>query len=103
MLLPPPGLFSITKVWPSFSVSHWAMMRASTSVVPPGGYGTIHLTGFVGYSAAAVVAAIARSAAASRRTYRMGFRSPRVVFGIRAETLEDNRPHVHRPDPDLRR
>ena len=37
MLLPPPGLFSISTGWPRCSESQLAMMRASTSVVPAGG------------------------------------------------------------------
>ena len=48
MLLPAPGLFSITNCWPSFSDRRWPISRAMMSVEPPGGYPTTHFTGRVG-------------------------------------------------------
>lgn len=36
ILLPAPGLFSTTKVWPSLSDRRWQISRDSTSVAPPG-------------------------------------------------------------------
>src|SRR6267154_2417595 len=36
-----------------WSDSHWLMIRATTSVAPPGGNGTIQCTGRVGYGSAA--------------------------------------------------
>jgi hypothetical protein len=48
MLLPAPGLFSITNCWPSRSESRWPIRRAMMSVAPPGGYPTTHFTGRVG-------------------------------------------------------
>src|ERR1700730_8680082 len=48
-ILPPaPPRFSMTTCWPRRSDSHWAMIRATTSVAPPGGNGTIQCTGRVG-------------------------------------------------------
>ena len=44
----PPGRFSMTSGWPSRSPSRWAISRASMSVAPPGGKGTITRTGRLG-------------------------------------------------------
>src|SRR5262249_33868718 len=44
MLLPAPGLFSITICWPHTSESRLVRMRATTSVPPPGGNGTTRRT-----------------------------------------------------------
>src|SRR3954467_12800336 len=70
MLLPPPGLFSITTGWPSFSCSHCAVSRASTSVVPPGGYGTTQCTARFGYCASTAGAAAKSASSASVRRHR---------------------------------
>jgi len=35
MLLPAPGLFSTTKLWPSRSDKRWQIRRDNTSVAPP--------------------------------------------------------------------
>ena len=43
-----PGRFSATTGWPRRCVSQSAVMRASESVTPPGGKGTMTLTGFCG-------------------------------------------------------
>ena len=43
-----PGRFSITTGWPRFSERPGAMMRATTSVPPPGGKPTTMRTGRVG-------------------------------------------------------
>src|SRR5262245_22340211 len=45
MLPPAPPTFSITIGWPSVSRIRSAMMRAAASVDPPGGNGTIRLSG----------------------------------------------------------
>jgi hypothetical protein len=48
-----PGLFSITKLWPSFCCNRSAISRATKSGVEPGPNGTTILTVFVGQSCAA--------------------------------------------------
>ena len=48
MLLPAPGLFSITNGWPNRSESHCPMMRATGSDAPPGTKPTTQRTGRVG-------------------------------------------------------
>ena len=49
-LMPPaPGMFSITKRWPSFSPSFSATRRAVTSATPPGPNGSTIFTGRSGY------------------------------------------------------
>src|SRR3977135_2878395 len=48
-ILPPaPPRFSMTTCWPRRSDSHWAILRATMSVGPPGGNGTIQCTVRVG-------------------------------------------------------
>ena len=54
MLVPAPGLFSITTCWPQIRDSRSAVMRATVSVDPPGAYGTTMRTGRVGQSCASV-------------------------------------------------
>ena len=49
MLLPAPGLLSTTNDWPNSAVSSLAMMRATTSVVPPAEKPTTTRTGRSGY------------------------------------------------------
>src|SRR3954454_13259793 len=48
MVVPAPGLFSITTGWPSALESDGAMTRAVTSLTPPGGKFTTIRIGFVG-------------------------------------------------------
>src|SRR5262249_45976059 len=48
MLVPAPGLFSITTCSPQILDSRSAAMRATVSVDPPGAYGTTTRTGRVG-------------------------------------------------------
>src|SRR5581483_3274562 len=48
----PPRL-STMNCWPKASVRSWAIIRATTSFVPPGGNGTMTRTGFDGYGACA--------------------------------------------------
>ena len=48
MVPPAPPTFSTTTVWPSGARMRSAMMRAVVSVEPPGGKGTISVTGRVG-------------------------------------------------------
>jgi hypothetical protein len=47
-----PALFSTKKVCPVCSCSLAAILRVTTSTEPPGGYGTMILTGFVGQACA---------------------------------------------------
>src|SRR5690606_39069638 len=48
----PPGRLTITTGWPSCSPIDVAMARATESVAPPGGYGTIHCSARSGNCAA---------------------------------------------------
>src|SRR5687767_2119429 len=48
MVPPAPPRFSMTIDWPSRSPSFCATMRATMSVEPPGGKGTIRRIGFAG-------------------------------------------------------
>ena len=64
-----PGRFSITTGWPRFSPSRGAMMRATTSVPPPGGKPTTMRTGFAGYWASASPGASAIAAAIAGKTF----------------------------------
>src|ERR1044071_2552133 len=74
-----PARFSITIDWPRcFSVAV-ASARSAISVEPPGGHGTIKVTGRVGNCCACAVVANAAMAAASRMIFFMippSFRSP---------------------------
>src|SRR5215471_1823674 len=49
MLPLPPLRFSMMTGWPHFACNLSPTMRASTSLVPPLGYGTRNFTGLVGY------------------------------------------------------
>src|SRR5215831_13812600 len=49
MLPLPPLRFSMMTGWPHFACNLSPTMRASTSLVPPPGYGTRNFTGLVGY------------------------------------------------------
>src|ERR1044072_9198258 len=74
-----PGRFSITIDWPRcFSVAV-ASARIAMSVEPPGGHGTINVTGRVGNCCACAAVANATTAAASRLIFFMippSFRRP---------------------------
>src|SRR4051812_23314817 len=75
MLVPPPGLFSITTCCPSRSESKGLRIRASRSVVPPAVNATTSLTGRVGWVWANAVRETKGTAAASParpRTWRRG-------------------------------
>src|SRR5438045_3895965 len=50
MMVLPPLTFSTTKGWPSFSLKRAASTRATWSVGPPAGNGTMMVTAFAGYS-----------------------------------------------------
>src|SRR5437868_13530454 len=67
MLPPAPPTFSITIGWPSDSRIFSAMMRAAASVEPPGGNGTISVSGRDGKvcACAAVAAHTAMNSAAT--------------------------------------
>src|SRR5438105_10226888 len=62
----PPGLLSITTFQPAVSISLAWMMRATGSVEPPGGKGTMILIGPLGQSPWALTMDGATSAAAPR-------------------------------------
>src|SRR4051794_23940984 len=49
----PPGLFSTTTDWPTFSCSRRPMMRATVSGRPPAPAGMMNLMGWLGYTACA--------------------------------------------------
>src|SRR5215831_14372757 len=49
MLPLPPLRFSMMTGWPHFACNLSPTIRASTSLVPPPGYGTRNFTGLVGY------------------------------------------------------
>src|SRR5262245_24455594 len=53
MLPLPPLRFSMMTGWPHFACSLSPTMRASTSLVPPLGYGTRNFTDLVGYASCA--------------------------------------------------
>src|SRR5262245_13294893 len=83
MLPLPPLRFSMMTGWPHFACNLSPTMRASTSLVPPLGYGTRNFTGLVGYRPcpnAVLGATIDRvkmkAKAASHRT--MGISRPRM-------------------------
>ena len=58
MVVAAPGLFSITTGWPQRSESFWPTVRATTSVAPPAGKGTISRTGFAGYVCACAASVV---------------------------------------------
>src|SRR6266702_4619661 len=64
---PPPGLFSITIVWPSVRVAISAKRRRWVSVDPPGGQGHISVIGRDGNSCAAAGNAMASPSSMSLR------------------------------------
>src|SRR2546428_1855280 len=64
---PPPGLFSITIVWPSVRVAISAKRRRWVSVDPPGGQGYISVIGRDGKSCAAAGSARTSPSSASLR------------------------------------
>jgi hypothetical protein len=66
IVLPAPGVFSITTGWPSLRDSGSDRMRATTSMTPPAAKGTTTRTGREGYGACARARAGAASMAASR-------------------------------------
>src|SRR5687768_12791131 len=65
MVMPAPGLFSITIGWPSRGESFSPMARATMSTPPPGGNGAMKRIGFAGYGCASVGSAAASSNAAA--------------------------------------
>src|SRR6516165_2006622 len=83
MLPLPPLRFSMMTGWPHFACNLSPTIRASTSLVPPLGYGTRNFTGLVGYAScpnASLGGAIDRmktkAKAANHRT--MGISRPRM-------------------------
>src|SRR5215831_15263306 len=72
MLVPAPGLFSITTCWPQILDSRSVVMRATVSLDPPGAYGTTTRTGRVGQAWANVgrLTAGASANVAARTTRR---------------------------------
>src|SRR5208283_5074208 len=80
MVVPAPGLFSITKVWCSDLRNSSAMARVYTSVGPPAPNGTMILTERDGYSSALLGGApILRPAASASRTAKCRIVVMRVV------------------------
>src|SRR5262245_12055107 len=75
MVPPAPPTFSITTGWPSVGRIASAMMRAAVSVDPPGGNGTIRVTGRDGNVCASARLDTRSDAAANIRT--IGFSSSR--------------------------
>src|ERR1035438_4061241 len=67
-----PLLFSMITPWPHLAPSFWATMRAPVSVPPPGGNGTIRVTGRVGYAPCADTAPVTDSSIAAKRLLFMG-------------------------------
>src|SRR5262245_20003120 len=65
MLPAAPPLYSITICWPRNSPSVGVIWRATRSLEPPGGNGTMSLTGLVGYGCAC---AISRKTSARKPT-----------------------------------
>src|ERR1700730_16179328 len=53
MLPPPPLRVSMITGWPHFACNLSPTIRATTSLVPPPGYGTRNFTGLVGYPSCA--------------------------------------------------
>src|SRR5262245_10606928 len=49
MFPPPPGLFSMMKLWPSSFAISSPMKRATSVELPPGAKGTTRRMGFAGY------------------------------------------------------
>jgi len=87
-----PLLFSTTKVWPSFSLSSCARIRAMISVEPPAGNGTTRLTGRVGH-ACDIAAAGTKIAAATRTPHaRLAARMPNCII-IESPTLGSKSSH----------
>jgi len=83
MVLPAPGLFSMTMDWPRNSPSGSAMMRETMSVPPPGPKPTMTRMGLVGHSWAATGCMVtasktAKPAAAQRPTDFVML--PHIVF-----------------------
>src|SRR5690348_16952679 len=73
-----PPRFSITTDCFHFSASFAATVRAEMSVPPPGGKGTIHVTGFAGY-----VCAAARTVQKNRHSPHL-FRIALLQYAARA-------------------
>jgi hypothetical protein len=76
MVMPAPGLFSTTKLCPTRGPSLLPIMRAITSVLPPGAAASMILTGRVGHAAWACAAtgspSEASAAVAARRLNKAG-------------------------------
>ncbi len=90
-----PATLSTTIVCPHFSPTFAPRSRATTSVVPPGGNGTIMRTGLVGYCCAKTPGAIAMQASAAmtgtrvttRRRFMSGLLAGRRAAGARRRKL----------------
>src|SRR6478735_5510082 len=66
MVPPAPTLFSTTTLWPRYWPRPCATWRATASTEPPGGKGTIMVTGLVGKDWALTVADSAKAQSAKR-------------------------------------
>ena len=85
MVPPAPPTFSTTIGWPSDARMPSATMRAMMSVIPPGGNGTIMVTGRDGKACAAALAMPAMPA-------RHASTKPRANLRIRASPLRAEEP-----------
>src|SRR4051812_22218783 len=91
-----PGLFSTTTVCRHDSCSLVATRRASVSVAPPAGYGTMRRSGWLGYvdtscANAPALAVIATATASARRMYEVLIACLRWVQGQPLNRLETAR------------
>src|SRR3954462_9306332 len=79
MLPPAPPTFSTTTDCPSVVRMRSAMMRATTSVEPPGGKGEMIVTGRDGYGCACTGATAPAKASAKRTTFMIP-PAPSLIF-----------------------
>ena len=91
MLPPAPVFCSMMIGWPHFACSLSAAMRASTSLMPPAGNGTMNFTVPLGWNAPCACAAPGSAEASARRAD--GVRARRFMMlsslGIHARFLDD--------------
>src|SRR4051794_31912743 len=84
-MLPAPGRLSMTNVCPRESPSFWPSVRASTSELPPGAYGTMKRMNLVGYcvcASAGHACNVSASRSAAIELIRMDLRLVQVAHRI---------------------
>src|SRR5690606_40364693 len=91
-----PSLFSTTTLWPHSWPSLSAIMRPTTSVVPPAENGTTILTGLVGQSAAAAVATTPSDRPAAARALARQLNVPLENFICLSIIVDTSAPHGRR-------